>query len=109
MLKRGVQKTAMINSLKVTIVGLPPLISFSFNYGEKSQAIMTLFTQEMLRWGILASGSIDVTYSLKEKHVKKYLAGMNKVFGILQKAITEDKVNSLLQGPVAYAGFRRLT
>ena len=109
MLKRGVQKTAMINSLKVTIVGLPPLISFSFNYGEKSQAIMTLFTQEMLRWGILASGSIDVTYSLKEKHVKKYLTVMNEVFGILQKAVAEDKVNSLLQGPIAYAGFRRLT
>ena len=109
MLKQGLQKAAATNELGVSVVGLPPLISFSFGYGEQSQAVMTLFTQEMLRRGILASSSIDVTYSLKEKHVKIYLAAANEVFGILKKAIEENKVNVLLRGPIANKGFKRLT
>lgn len=103
----GLREIADRNELKVDISGRPPLISFSFNY-EDNQAVMTLFTQEMLKRGILASGSVDVTYSLKENHVKKYLKAADEVFKILKKAIAEKKVNALLRGPVADKGFKRL-
>ena len=105
---KGLRKTAEDNQLKVVISGMPPLISFSFDY-EDSQAIMTLFTQEMLKRGMLASGSIDITYSLKEKDVKKYLKAADEVFGILSKAIAGKKVTAMLNGPVANKGFKRLT
>ncbi len=106
----GWQGLADIHQLKIKIEGLPPLINFSFNYGEKeNQALSTLFTQEMLRRGFLASKSVYVSYSHKEKDVEKYLDNVDKVFRIIKKAIDKKNVYQLLKGPVAQTGFQRLT
>lgn len=106
--KDGMNRAASINGIKATIVGSAPLISFSFCYGEKNQSLMTLFTQEMLKRKFLASGSIDITYSLKQRHAKKYLKAANQVFAVLKKAIKDKKIKALLDGPVAVKGFKRL-
>lgn len=106
---KGLKELADKNGLKLVISGLPPLFHFSFDYGKDSQAIRTLFTQEMLKKGILASGGVYVTYSLKEEHVKKYLKAAGEVFCLLKKAIEENKVYDLLEGPVAHKRFERLT
>jgi len=105
----NLSKIAEKHSVKIEIIGLPALINFSFEYGDKSQAIKTLFTQEMLKKGFLASSGIYVSYAFKKEHIKKYLKSVDEVFGILKKAIDENKVNSLLNGPVAHTGFARLT
>lgn len=105
---KGLKQLAINNKLKFTVNGLPPLIHFSFDYGKDSQAIRTLFTQEMLKRGILASGGIYVTYSLKEKHVKKYLKAAKETFKSLYIAISNNQIYSLLKGPVAHSGFKRL-
>lgn len=109
LLIKSLKKAADNNELKLKVSGLPPLFHFSFDYGKDSQAIRTLFTQEMLKRGILASGGVYVSYSLKEKHVKKYLEAAEQIFGLLKKAIDEKKVYSLLKGPVAHKKFERLT
>jgi hypothetical protein len=81
--------------------------AFSFNY-KNSQALQTLFTQEMLKRNFLATRTIYVTYSHKEKHVKDYLAKIDEVFGILVEAIKTDTVEKCLEGPIAHEGFKRL-
>ena len=78
-------------------------------YGEKSLAVRTLFTQEMLRQGFLASSGIYVSLAFKKQHTDKYLKAMDETFSILQRGIKENTVKKLLKGPVAQAGFTRLT
>lgn len=103
------KKLALRHGLKIEIMNIPSLITFKFDYGPDNQALYTLFTQEMLRRGYLASKSVYVSFSHKEKDVERYLEKVDEVFGIIKKAIKEKKIYSLLQGPVAYAGFKRLT
>jgi len=106
---KGLKKSAVANELKLEISGLPALFHLSFDYGKDKQAIQTLFTQEMLKKGILASSSVYVSYSFKKEHVKRYLAAVDEVFAFLKNAIEENKVYDLLKGPIAHTGFRRLT
>lgn len=106
---KGLKELAAKHSLKLSITGLPALIHFSFDYEKESQAIKTLFTQEMLKRGILASTGIYVSYAFKEEHVNKYLDNIDQVFALIKKAIEEDRVYSLLEGPIAHKGFQRLT
>ena len=106
---KGLKKSAADKGLRLKIIGLPALINFSFDYGKDSQAIRTLFTQEMLKKGILASTDIYVSYSFKQEHVEKYLESADEVFVLLKNAIKKNKVYDLLKGPVAHTGFQRLT
>jgi len=106
---RNWEKLAKKHNLKLEIMSIPPLITFKFDYGKNSQALHTLFTQEMLKRGFLASKSVYLSYSHKKEHIKKYLGNVNIVFGIIKKAIDENKIYELLKGPVAHTGFKRLT
>lgn len=101
------QQLAMKHNLDITIIGPNPLITFSFNY-ESAQEIKTLFTQEMLKRGFLASLSVYVSYAHKDEQVERYIKAVDEVFGIIKKAVTENKVSELLEGPVAHKGFKRL-
>ena len=95
-------------SLKIEISGMLPLSTFKF-HEEESDALHALFTQEMLKRGFLASKSIYVSYSHKENHIREYLKSADEVFGIIKYALSRKKIYSLLKGPVAHKGFRRLT
>lgn len=97
------------HDLRLDVVGIPPLTTFSFDYGDDIQPLHTLFTQEMMELGFLASKSVYVSYSHNEEHVERYLEAVDNVFGIVHKAIENDTVNKLLKGPVAHTGFKRLT
>jgi glutamate-1-semialdehyde aminotransferase len=108
-ISEGWRELAKRNGLKINIIGIPPLTTLKFNYGNLNQALYTLFTQEMLERGFLASKSVYVSYSHSEEHVKKYLENVDEVFGIMKKSIDDKGVHRLLKGPVAHEGFRRLT
>ena len=105
---KGWMELANSHALKIDVMGIPPLTTFVFDH-EDGQALQTLFTQEMLNRGFLASKSVYASYSHTEECVEKYLENVNEVFGIIKKAIEKDSVYSLLKGPVAHEGFRRLT
>ena len=107
LISEGWRKLAEEYDLRIDIMGIPPLTTFVFDYGEDSQALHTLFTQEMLKRGFLASKSVYVSYSHNEEHVAKYLESVDEVFGIIKEAI--EKKCDLLKGPVAHEGFKRLT
>ena len=105
----GWGKLAKEHNLKIEIMGIPPLTTFVFDYGDDSQALHTLFTQEMLERGFLASKSVYVSYSHTEEHVEKYLENVGVVFRTIKKAIQKNTIYNLLKGPVAHEGFKRLT
>jgi len=102
------EKLAQENDLKIHTEGISPLPTFILDYDD-SQALHTLFTQEMLGRGYLASKSVYVSYCHNEQNVEKYMENVDNVFGVLKKAIGQGNVKGLLKGPVAHVGFKRLT
>ncbi|MEK6982309.1 MAG: aminotransferase class III-fold pyridoxal phosphate-dependent enzyme [Candidatus Micrarchaeota archaeon] len=86
----------------------PPIMHFGFDY-ENAQAVRTLFTQEMLKGGYLASGGFYVSYAHKTKDVEAYADKVNEVFALLKSAIEKNEVEKMLNGPIAHSGFQRLT
>jgi glutamate-1-semialdehyde aminotransferase len=108
MIKNGWQEMADKHGLKISITGIMALPHFTFN-DKSGLALQTLFTQELLKRGYLASKHVYVSYSHTEKHVADYLANVDEVFGIIEKALKENNVLEQLEGPVAQEGFKRLT
>ena len=104
----GLERLARKHGLKVNIGGTATMGFFSFDYGTESNAVKTLFTQEMLKRGILAASRFYPSYTHTEKHVEQYLRVMDEVFALMSVAIEKGTVHSLLQGPVAHGGFQRL-
>lgn len=105
---QGWETLAKKHGIAIEVVGPPALVTCTFNY-ENNQEIRTLYTQEMLKCGFLASASVYVSFAHKEDHVEKFLKAVDEVFGLLKSAIDEGKVKDLLEGPVAHSGFARLT
>jgi glutamate-1-semialdehyde aminotransferase len=96
------------HGIKATIHGIPPLSILSFKYEDMSQALHTLFTQEMLNRGFLASKAFYATYAHNEEHINAYEKAVEEVFGIIAETINKNNMEDLLQGPAAHSGFKRL-
>lgn len=96
------------HKIDLSITDYKPLITFKLNYGENNNPIITLFIQEMLKRGYLASTSIYVTYAHTKEIVEEYLKNVDDVFSILSDAISNDKVFHLLETEVRTDMFKRL-
>jgi glutamate-1-semialdehyde 2,1-aminomutase len=107
LISEGWKKAAGRHNLRIKVMGIPPLTTFAFD-DRNSLQLHTLFTQEMLNRGFLASKSVYVSYSHSEDHVQRYLQCVDEVFELVKKAIESDNVSDLLTGPVAHEGFKRL-
>jgi len=107
-IQQGWQLAADKTGLKVSIGGISPLAHLNFNY-ENNQAVKTLFTQEMLQRGFLATNAFYASYAHKEEHVNNYLKATRESFAVIRQAIEDNRVEKLLKGPVAHSGFYRLT
>ncbi|MBM4431507.1 MAG: aminotransferase class III-fold pyridoxal phosphate-dependent enzyme, partial [Chloroflexi bacterium] len=94
--------------LPLEVGGIAPLGHFSFP-GEQKQAAKTLFIQLMLERGFLASTAFYATYAHQEEHVESYLAAVQEAFVQIAGALQRNTVIAQLRGPVAHAGFYRLT
>lgn len=103
----GWKKLAEKHGLQVKVFPPNALITFAFDY-ENKQELKTLFIQEMLKRGYLASDHVFVSYAHQEKHVIAYLQCVDEVFHIIKTAMENNAVNALLEGPVAHTGFKRL-
>lgn len=107
LINEGWNKIAKEQNLTINIDGILPLTHFCFAC-EDSLALHTLFTQEMLKRGYLASKAVYVSYCHDEDCVGRYMENVDEVFGIVQNAIDQKNVYDLLQGPVVSTGFKRL-
>ena len=79
------------------------------NYGDRNQALVTLFIQEMLKRGYLAATSIYVSYAHTEDIVNEYLKSVDECFLILSKAIENNNENIMLDTRVRSDSFKRVT
>ena len=107
-IQSGWRLTADKYGLQISVSGIPALAHFEFSY-ENSQAIRTLFTQEMLGKGFLASNAFYASFAHQDHHVEGYLKALDDTFAFIARAIKGNKVEKLLSGPVAHSGFHRLT
>lgn len=105
---KGWRVLAKKHGLDITIEGPMALVTFDWNYDQKLE-LQTLFTQEMLRRGFLASQSVYVSYAHRDAHVVKYMRAADEVFAIIKHAIETNTIKKHLEGPVARPGFARLT
>jgi glutamate-1-semialdehyde 2,1-aminomutase len=102
-------KVANNYDINIKITGpVPQLSIFTFNY-KNALAIKTLFNQEMLKKGILATTAFYPCYKHNISHLEKYEMAINEVFKLLKNAIHEGNVEKLLNGPICHDGFKRLT
>lgn len=109
MIGRGWKKISDGNALSIELMeDVPPLITFSFKY-DNSQELKTLFTQEMLKRGYLASTSVYVSYSHTDEIIERYLENVDEVFKTISSGIEKNNVKKMLEGPVSHSGFQRLT
>ncbi|MGD1003085.1 MAG: aminotransferase class III-fold pyridoxal phosphate-dependent enzyme [Minisyncoccia bacterium] len=105
--QKGWSDLAEKNGLKIEVGGLAPISHFSFEY-EKPLVLKTLFTQEMLALGFLATTAYYASYAHKSEHVKAYLDACDKTFAFIADALKKGDPEKLLKGPVCHSGFKRL-
>ncbi len=105
--RAGWERLARKHGLSITMGGVMPIASFSFNH-PNAQALKTLFVQEMLERGFLASNLYFASAAHTTVHIKNYLHAVDAVFKIIAEAVKRGDVMKRLKGPVAHTGFQRL-
>ncbi len=106
-IQKGWNEISAKHDITIHVGSIYPLSHFEFKANEPL-VLKTLFTQEMLKKGFLATNSFYCSYSHTEQKVQKYLEAVDDVFGIIKNGLSQGNVKSLLDGPVCQSGFKRL-
>lgn len=101
------QTLAAKYGLPIQLSGLPALIGFSFPLPDMLK-YKTLITQEMLAKGYLAATSVYVCTAHTPEMVDAYFDALDPIFRLIRQCEDGRDVDTLLKGPVCYAGFKRL-
>jgi glutamate-1-semialdehyde 2,1-aminomutase len=107
MIQKGWSDLAKKHGLKINVGGIAPLSHFSFEHREPL-VLKTLFTQQMLEFGFLASTAFYASYAHRQKHIRLYLKACDKTFVIISDALKQGNPKKLLKGKVCHSGFKRL-
>lgn len=105
----GLRELADEHGVPVHVSGRPALTHIEFESGEASLAVRTLFSQHMLDEGYLAGGAFYPTLAHDSDVVDGYLRAADRTLGLLARSIERDHIDTDLRGPIAHAGFQRLT
>ena len=101
------QSLANDHQIAITTAGLAALPSFAFS-GLNAAAYKTLLTQEMLSKGFLATTSFYASVAHTSGLLDAYFDSLAEVFALIQKCQDGLDVHTLLNGPIAHTGFKRL-
>ncbi len=101
------KQMAQRHGLSITTNGLPALTGFTF-VSPNSLAYKTLITQEMLKKGYLASTSVYVCTEHTKEVVDQYIENLDPIWAKIKECEEGLAVESLLEGPICHAGFKRL-
>jgi glutamate-1-semialdehyde aminotransferase len=102
------KKLASNYNLKIKISGLPALASFTI-VSDNFLKYKTLITQQMLNKNYLASNVLYASISHDQKLLDNYAEHLDGIFAIISKCEKgEEIIDSYLNGPVCYTGFKRL-
>ena len=105
-IKSGWRNISHQTGVKIDVVGLDSVPSFSFNY-DNAIELLTYFNQEMLKRGFLANGSLAATFAYDKNIIEKYLKNVSEVFHQI-KSLDFD-VAKKLEGRPKHTTFKRLT
>jgi glutamate-1-semialdehyde 2,1-aminomutase len=106
---QGWKMCAENSGLKITTTDFKPLITFNLGYEDKNNALLTLFTQEMLKRGYLATSSVYVSLSHTKEIVEEYLKNVEEVFAIMAASFKNNNIEKVLEIAVREQGFKRIT
>jgi len=106
-IQSGWKTIAEKTGLAINVSSIYPLSHFEFLYDNKL-VLKTLFTQEMLERGFLATNSFYCCFAHTEVIVQHYLNTVEEVFSLIKKSIDGNSSEKLLKGPVCQSGFKRL-
>lgn len=111
--QEGWRRAADAAGLAVHVAGIPPLAHFTIDArehgAEASRAAHTVFTQELLKRGYLAGRGVYATFAHTEADVDAYVAEVAEVFSRIADAMADERLQAILEGPLAHNGFKRLT
>ena len=93
--------------LHITISGLAALTTFTFK-SKNALAYKTLITQEMLKKGYLAATAVYVCTAHTPEIIKTYLENLKPLFQTIKECEEGRDIMTLLEGPIAHGGFKRL-
>ncbi len=106
--KAGWQKLALRHGLRITVSGMNPLAHFSFD--DKDPLVLkTLFTQEMLSQGFLATTALYASLAHRKQDIVNYLHAADQAFAFIAKALQRGNPAKSLKTSVCHNGFLRLT
>lgn len=106
--RRVWRDAARASSLEILVAGLDPISTFSFLH-EDATALRTLFIQEMLDRGFLATTAFYASTSHTDEVLDRMEVAVGGSFEALGNAVRGGDVERRLRGPVAHQGFYRLT
>jgi len=100
----------LFNDLDLSIQNIGLISVPLFLIMEKEPLLVkTIFTQEMLKKGYLASNLIYLSYAHTKEIIDKYCVAAYEVFKKIKSAQIHGSLLSLLDGSVCHSGFTRLT
>ena len=94
-------------ALDIKIKGIGSITSFEFK--NNNQLYKTFVTQEMLKYGYLASNLIYLSILHNKKVIDKYAYFLSKVFRDIEKYSISKKKYKILKGKISHSTFKRLT
>jgi len=109
LISNGWKNLSQKYELDISISNFEPLVTMRFNYREKNQEIITLFIQEMLHRGYLASTSVYVSNAHTKEIIEEYLENVDEVFKLISLAIKKNNIKKLLKTSIRSDSFKRLT
>jgi glutamate-1-semialdehyde 2,1-aminomutase len=104
----GWQELAIKHGIDIHIDGIPPLTHLAFKTRD-SQAVQTLYAQEMLARGHLLGAAVYATYAYTDDIIDKFIGDSDAAFRKIRQALDSGNVQQHLQGNVIHAGFKRIT
>lgn len=105
-IEKKLKKISNLNRVQIKINGIHSIISFTFK--KNHQLLKTFVTQEMLKYGFLASNVIYVSIEHKKKIVDKYIYYLDKVFKKINSFEKSNNKKNILLGKISQTHFKRL-
>lgn len=107
--RTGLLQAAAAHGVRLRFSGRPALLHIEFDYGDASPAVRTLFSQHLLDDGYLTGGAFYPTLAHDSSVVDGYLRAADQALGRIASSLDRHSVETDLRGPIAHAGFQRLT
>ena len=109
-LMAGLSELIAQDGIPAEVVGLPPcpFVIFRGDEPETTNAVVTLYMQEMARRGVFAGGVNYLCVAHTDADLNQTLEAAAESLGTIRRALDSGDVESFLDCPVRQSGFKRL-